>query len=135
MKLNRRDFLKLGSAMGAALTAGSSSQLLAGEVVLKEGGHDFSPETGKERKAIPSACWQCVARDAIVCHVEDGKAVKIEGNSESIRNRGKICAKGQAGINQIYDPDRVLYPMKRKHAKKLVQQEILRGLRNGWGTR
>jgi anaerobic selenocysteine-containing dehydrogenase len=24
-----------------------------------------------------------------------------------------MCAKGQAGINQVYDPDRILYPLKR----------------------
>jgi anaerobic selenocysteine-containing dehydrogenase len=28
-------------------------------------------------------------------------------------SRGRLCAKGPATINQIHDPDRVLYPMKR----------------------
>jgi anaerobic selenocysteine-containing dehydrogenase len=45
--------------------------------------------------------------------VENGRLVKLEGHPDSIRGKGKICAKGAAGINQLYDPDRVLYPMKR----------------------
>ena len=28
-------------------------------------------------------------------------------------SRGRLCAKGPATINQIHDPDRILYPMKR----------------------
>lgn len=112
----RRTFLKL-SSMGGALLAGLSSIpnafALKGEIKLKEGGIDFSPKTGKKRESLPSACWQCVHRCNIVGYVEDGRLVKIEGDPNSIRNRGKICSKGQAGINQLYDPDRILYPMKR----------------------
>lgn len=117
MKLTRRNLVKLGIASAAVLVgarkAFGEEPILTGTLKLGEAGKDFSPKTGKERKVVPSACWQCVARDAIVCYVEDGRLVKIEGNPEAIRNKGKICAKGQAGINQVYDPDRILYPMKR----------------------
>ena len=105
---SRRDFIKFGAAVGALGGAGK----LFGAVALGTGA-DYSPTTAKKREAIPSSCWQCVSRDAILCYVEDGRLGKIEGNPKSIRNRGKICAKGQAGINQVYDPDRILYPMKR----------------------
>lgn len=119
--ITRRQFIKLGAASTAFLGFGKMAfgkeSALTGTLKLHAGGKDFSPETGKERTIIPSACWQCVARDAISCYVEDGRLVKIEGNSESIRNRGKLCAKGQAGLNQVYDPDRVLYPMKRVGAR------------------
>ncbi len=113
MKLNRRDFLKLGSSLGALLGSTNGSGLLAGEVKLRDGGSDYSYETGKERKAIPSACWQCVARDGIVGYVEDGRVVKLEGNPKLPRTGGVLCSKGQAGINQLYNPDRIFYPMKR----------------------
>lgn len=118
MELTRRNFIKLGAAGVAALAAGGSlfgrgAFALEGELKLDEGGRDFSPETGKERQAIPSACWQCVSRDTIIGYVENERLVKIEGNPKSIRNKGKICARGQAGINQVYNPDRILYPMKR----------------------
>ena len=117
LKLTRRNLIKLGMASAAILAgkkdAFGKAPFLVGTLKLKEGGMDFSPKTGKERKVIPSACWQCVSRDTILCYVEDGKLVKIEGNPESIRNRGKICAKAQAGVNQVTDPDRITYPLKR----------------------
>jgi len=114
-EINRRDLFKLGVASAAVLAIGKTigSTALAGTVDFVEGGKDFSPETGVERKMIPSACWNCVTRDSMIGFVEDGRLVKLEGHPDSIRGKGKICAKGAAGINQLYDPDRILYPMKR----------------------
>ncbi len=115
IKISRRNLMKLAAAGGAALS-GLGIELkpaLAGTLKLQKGGRDFSPATGKERQMIPSACWQCVTRDALVGYVENGRLVKIEGNPKSVRSRGKVCSKGQAGISQVYDPDRILFPMKR----------------------
>lgn len=114
-KITRRSLMKLGVASGAILTTGGifKTNALAGSIKLEAGGKDFSPKTGTERKMIPSVCWNCVTRDALVGYVEDDRLVKLEGQPNSIRGQGKICAKGAAGINQLYDPDRILYPMKR----------------------
>jgi len=111
----RRNIMQFGLASGALFATGEAFKpsALAGTLKLDWGGKDFSPDTGKERKAIPSACWQCVTRDAMIGFVEDGRLVKLEGHPNSIRCEGKMCAKGQGGVNQVYDPDRVLYPMKR----------------------
>jgi len=82
--------------------------------VIEDGvGLDYSPTTGAERKVVPSACWQCVARDGILCFVEDGRLEHIEGNPKLLRTNGKLCPKGQAGADQVYDPDRLMFPMKR----------------------
>jgi anaerobic selenocysteine-containing dehydrogenase len=117
--ITRRDLFKLAAASTAVLASGAAvtSRALAGTVDFAKGGKDFSPVTGAERQMIPSSCWSCVTRDAMVGFVEDGRLVKLEGHPDSIRGRGKICAKGAAGINQLYDPDRVLYPMKRAGAR------------------
>jgi anaerobic selenocysteine-containing dehydrogenase len=117
-KFTRRKFLKLSVASAAMMAFGKDALgkefgVLEGKLILKEFGEDFSPKTGKKRKAVPSACWQCVARDGIIGYVEDDRLVKIEGNHRLPRTGGKICSKGQAGVNQVYDPDRILYPMKR----------------------
>ncbi len=110
-RLSRRNLL-LGLPLGAAgLGACASTAPLKGDLDIKAG-RDFSPSTLKERKAIPSACWQCVARDGIIGFVEDGRLVKIEGNPKLPRTNGKLCARGNAGVNQSYDPDRILYPMR-----------------------
>jgi len=113
--LNRRNFLKLAAASGTSMAAGigASQNALAGSIKLETGGRDFSPTTKKELKAVPTACWQCVTRDAAIGYVEDGRLRKLEGNPNSIRTLGKLCARGQAGINQVYFPDRILYPMQR----------------------
>jgi anaerobic selenocysteine-containing dehydrogenase len=100
----------------AGLAAGSLASTESKAVLLK-GGKDFSPRTGKERTAVPSTCWQCVSRCPIIGYVEDGKLVKISGQFDSIRTEGALCAKAQAGVNQVYDPDRVLYPLRRVGAR------------------
>jgi len=110
--LKRREFLKLGAVVAGSNIAGEAV-LSAPEKLLMSGGKDFSPSTGKERQAMPSACWQCVTRCPIIGYVENGRLVKIEGQPYSIRSMGKVCAKGQAGVNQVNDPDRILYPLRR----------------------
>jgi anaerobic selenocysteine-containing dehydrogenase len=80
---------------------------------LRPGGSDFSPATGATRRRIPSACWQCVTRCAIVGYVEGDRLVKIEGHPDMLSTGGTICARGQAGVNQVYAPDRVLHPLRR----------------------
>ncbi len=109
---NRRNFLKIGAASAVFPLLGDFGLVKAGELPTL-GGKDFSPETGEQRQHVPSACWQCVTRCPNIAYVEDGRLVKIEGQPNSIRSEGKMCAKGQAGVNQVYDPDRILHPMKR----------------------
>ena len=136
-KITRRNLFKLGAA-GAGLAASGlgAGAALAGGIALTEGGKDFSAE-GKQRKAIPSACWQCVTRDGIVGYVEDGRLVKVEGNPELPRTNGKLCARGQAGVNVVYNPDRLLSPLKRVGKrgegkwKKISWDEALNLLVNG----
>jgi anaerobic selenocysteine-containing dehydrogenase len=115
--LNRRDFLRLGAAVTAAGgTVGAGALGAAGDLPIK-GGVGYSPKTGKKHTALPSACWQCVSRCPIVGYIEDGRLAKIEGQPNSIRTEGLVCSKAQAGINQVYDPDRILYPMRRTGAR------------------
>src|SRR5438477_6146222 len=44
---------------------------------------------------------------------ETGRVKKFEGNPYHPASRGRNCAKGPATINQVYDPERILYPLKR----------------------
>jgi len=125
--LSRRGFLKGFGAGGALVvavgTVGACDKKSGpGPIVFEdvlvgtiEDGvsRDYSPITGLERTAVPSACWQCVARDGIVGYVEDGRLEHIEGNPRLLRTNGKLCSRGQAGVGQVYDPDRLLFPMKR----------------------
>ena len=123
----RRSFLSLGAASAvlavpgartlAAQSPNSGSAEAAKPYALPNkfdmGGRGYSYLRGTEHKGVPSACWQCVSRCPIIGYQDNGRLVKIEGQPDSIRSLGKICAKSQAGINQLYDPDRILHPMRR----------------------
>jgi anaerobic selenocysteine-containing dehydrogenase len=112
--VSRRDFLKLGAAAAAGGPMFAGDNALAHETDLTAvGGEDYSYLSGTEREPIPTACAMCASRCAAIGYVENGYVVKVEGNPDSQRTSGVLCAKGQAGVNQIYDPDRILQPLKR----------------------
>ncbi len=107
--------MKLGTASTAILARGKEvfdREAQRGDEELGRG-KDFSPLSYKERKAVPSVCWQCVAQDPIIGYIEDGRLIHIEGNPRTASSGGRVCARGHAGINQVYNPDRLLHPMKR----------------------
>ena len=72
----------------------------------------------KERRRywiIPSICFNCESACGILAYVdkETLDVRKIEGNPVHPGSRGRTCAKGVVTPNQLEDPDRVLYPMRR----------------------
>ncbi|MDP7167216.1 MAG: molybdopterin-dependent oxidoreductase [Nitrospinota bacterium] len=64
---------------------------------------------------VPTLCFNCEAGCGLLAYVDkdDLKIRKIEGNPLHPASRGRNCAKGWVTVNQIYDPDRIMYPMKR----------------------
>jgi anaerobic selenocysteine-containing dehydrogenase len=59
-----------------------------------------------------SSCRACAAGCGILVRVSEGRAKKIEGNPLHPVNRGKLCARGQAVLQELYHPDRVPQPLK-----------------------
>ncbi len=47
----------------------------------------------------------------------EGRAKKIEGNPNHPVNKGRLCAIGQAGLQTLYNPDRIKGPLKRSGAR------------------
>jgi len=78
-----------------------------------ERGKSVSRTTGRVQKAVPSVCMMCPASCGILGYLEYGKVVKIGGNPIDPNSRGRLCAKGIAGLNHLYNPDRLLYPLRR----------------------
>jgi len=64
---------------------------------------------------VPTTCFNCEAACGLVAYFdkETGEIEKIEGNPEHPASRGRNCAKGPATLNQVYDPERIMYPMRR----------------------
>src|SRR5438034_5803124 len=64
---------------------------------------------------IPTICFNCEAGCGLLAYVDTQtlKIQKFEGNPEHPGSRGRNCAKGPATLNQVQDPERILYPLKR----------------------
>lgn len=69
----------------------------------------------KHYTIVPTTCFNCESACGLTAYIdkEKGAIRKFEGNPYHPGSRGRNCAKGPATINQITDPDRILYPLKR----------------------
>ncbi len=114
VKLDRRTFLKVSAVTG---TAAAVAPRLLKAMEQELGGKDIDPVTLVERKAIPTNCHVCNIQDGAIAYIENGRVVKLEGNPEHVSTRGRLCAKGNSGMWYSYDPDRILYPLKRVGAR------------------
>lgn len=106
-KINRRDFLKIG-ALGA--TAIQFSGLVP---IFGTRGRNVSIFSSDFRKSVATVCDLCPAHCGVLGFLNYERLAAVQGNPKHLNNRGKICARGIAGMNLVYDPERILYPMKR----------------------
>ena len=65
---------------------------------------------------IKTSCGICSPQCKIDACVENGKIVSVEGSS--IHGKpGKLCSKGAASRQYVYNKERILYPMRRTGKK------------------
>ncbi|MCB9671612.1 MAG: molybdopterin-dependent oxidoreductase [Alphaproteobacteria bacterium] len=64
---------------------------------------------------VPTICFNCESGCGLLAYVDSTtlEIRKFEGNPMHPGSRGRNCAKGPATHNQVYDPERILYPLKR----------------------
>ena len=64
---------------------------------------------------VPTTCFNCESACGLLAYVdrETLQVRKFEGNPAHPGSRGRNCAKGPSTINQVTDPDRILYPLRR----------------------
>lgn len=70
----------------------------------------------KNYRLVPTVCFNCEAACGLLAYIdkETGNIRKLEGHPLHPASRGRNCAKGPATIGQVTNPERILYPMKRK---------------------
>ncbi len=106
--VSRRKFLQ--SASFAALSVPLSNLAIA------QTGIAPSPLEAKgslkEETVTGGVCGMCFWRCQLIGKKREGRLIKLEGNPKSIDNGASICARGNAGIKLLYDPDRLKYPLK-----------------------
>ncbi|MCH7717108.1 MAG: molybdopterin-dependent oxidoreductase [Gemmatimonadetes bacterium] len=80
---------------------------------------DWPNKSERSYMLVPTSCFNCESACGLLAYVdrESGEIRKFEGNPLHPGSRGRNCAKGPATLNQIQDPDRILYPMKRAGAR------------------
>jgi len=70
------------------------------------------------KHVVHAACpHDCPDACGVLITVEDGRAIKIQGDPAHPVTRGFLCAKVAKYLDRVYSPDRVLYPMRRIRPK------------------
>src|SRR4051812_24307878 len=108
--LDRRRFLKVLGATSAGAAAVSACASDQPEKLI--------PYLMPVEDQIPgistwyaTTCRECPAGCGLHVRVREGRAVKIEGNPDHPINHGKLCSRGQASLQGLYNPDRIRGPM------------------------
>jgi len=111
-KISRRNFLKL-AGVGVATTAVLTGCGPAARYVTREP-YIQTPEYTYNGLSTyyATTCRECSAGCGLVVRTMQGRAIKTEGNPNNPVNLGKTCARGQATLHGLYNPDRVQDPAK-----------------------
>ncbi len=110
MNLTRRNFLKAASIAAASVPLSKVAAKAESGVVKAP---LVAPGSFKDTQtAVGGVCEMCFWRCQLVGKIRDGRLIKLEGNPKSIDNGVSICARGNAGVKLLYDPDRLKYPLK-----------------------
>ncbi len=105
--INRRQFIALSGLAGTATAISGCTINLQTPTYLEP--YVIPPEEALPGQKVmyASACSQCAAGCGIVVRTSNGRAIKVEGNPQHPLNRGKSCARGQSGLEVLYNPDRL----------------------------
>lgn len=112
--VERRDFLKF-LGMGAAMTALAACTRRPVEKIIP---YLVKPEeiTAGIPNYYASTCGECPAACGVLVKTIDGRPIKMEGNPHHAMSKGGLCARGQASLVNMYDPDRLRGPVAMKRS-------------------
>lgn len=113
-ELSRRQFLAVGATGAAGLAFENKAR------VLRVPEKPWNAGTGRALRKfldpIPTACVGCSSHCALVAY-RDGDRVMQVGPNVRAPFTGKICARAYQGLEALYDPERVLRPLRRDGAR------------------
>lgn len=101
--ISRRDWFRAGATTGLAATAA--------------GGMTPGQRAGRPAFQVATNCEMCFWRCGALAKVQNGKVTRIEGNPQHPLTQGRLCARGNAGHETLYDPDRLTKPRLRTGAR------------------
>jgi len=126
-EISRRKFIQLTVVGGAVAASGCEVRPLSrynpglyrAEVTGQYGGYDnrvypYLNQPDGLQDGVPqyfaTVCGMCPAGCGLLVRTLGGRAVKIEGNPAHPVSGGKTCARGQAALQHLYNPDRLRRP-------------------------
>lgn len=114
-KLGRRDFLKLVGAGSVGVGAGvmlaeSIRQPLEHLIPFQVPPEEFSAGIATWYHSV---CFMCPAGCGISVRTREGRPKIIQGNPAHPVSQGRMCSLGEAGVQVLYNPDRLTKPLRR----------------------
>src|SRR5690348_17671762 len=77
------------------------------------------------KRVVHAACpHDCPDACGVLITVENGRAIRIQGDPAHPVTRGFLCAKVAKYLDRVYSPDRVLYPMRRVRPKGFADKHV-----------
>ena len=125
MEVSRRDFIKITGASAAGAVLFNGCQVPEQEMVLQSPVRIPEDTINSFENWYASVCRQCGAGCGILVRVVEGRAKKIEGNPDHPLNQGKLCARGEAGLQAQYHPDRIRTPLRRSGPRGSGQYQVI----------
>ena len=111
MRVSRRRFLGFSTGVAAGVaTAVPTSRTLSRLVAAAD--ETYYPPRGPEDHVL-SICRLCPGGCGLRVRRIGGRPVKLDGNPSHPVNGGRLCPKGQAGLQSLYHPDRLSGPLRR----------------------
>lgn len=109
--LTRREFIRIaGVGTAGALTLGGAGISLK-QLVRPASAAPILPHT-----SVATVCEICFWKCGAIAHLEGEQVWKLTGNPEDPLCRGRLCPRGTAGMDALYDTDRLARPLiRRKH--------------------
>ena len=112
LNVTRRSFLR------AALVTAAATAFAAETTGLTAMADEAAAASSGEVTRVRSCCRGCGKMECGVwVTVQNGRAIKVEGDQSAPQSRGNCCCKSQSSLQAAYHPDRLYHPMKRTNPK------------------
>lgn len=110
--LTRRDFIRIAGVGTAGALAFGGAGISLKQLAGTRGSAALLPQ-----RTLPTVCEICFWKCGAIAHLEGDELVQLTGNPKDPLCRGRLCPRGTAGMDALYDPDRLALPLIRARGR------------------